>query len=56
MGSDGKEKVQAASSRDESAEKIAGVSRLDHVRNKTVRERLVLEPVLKKVKRRRECW
>ena len=36
--------------------KIAGVSRLDHFRNKTVRERLGLEPVLKKVERRRECW
>ena len=36
--------------------KIAGVSRLDHVRNETVRERLRLEPVLKKVERRRECW
>ena len=35
--------------------KITGVSRLDHVRNKTVRERLRLEPVLKKVGRR-ECW
>ena len=36
--------------------KIAGVSRLDHVRNETVRERLRLELVLKKVERRRECW
>ena len=36
--------------------KIAGVSRLDHVRNETVRERLRLEQVLKKVERRRECW
>jgi len=36
--------------------KIAGVSRLDHVRNETVRERLRLEPVLKKVERRRKCW
>ena len=36
--------------------KIAGVSRLDHVRNETVRERLGLEPVLKKVARRSECW
>ena len=36
--------------------KIAGVSSLDHVRNETVRERLRLEPVLKKVERRRECW
>ena len=36
--------------------KIAGVSRLDHVRNETVRDRLRLEPVLKKVERRRECW
>ena len=36
--------------------KITGVSRLDHVRNETVRERLGLEPVLKKVERRRECW
>ena len=36
--------------------KIAGVSRLDHVRNETVRERLRLDPVLKKVERRRECW
>ena len=35
--------------------KITGVSRLDHVRNETVRERLGLEPVLKKVERRREC-
>ena len=34
--------------------KITGVSRLDHVRNETVRERLRLEPVLKKVERRRE--
>ena len=34
--------------------KIAGVSRLDHVRNETVRDRLRLEPVLKKVERRRE--
>ena len=33
--------------------KITGV---DHVRNETVRERLGLEPVLKKVERRRECW
>ena len=32
------------------------MSRLDHVRNETVRERLGLEPVLKKVERRRECW
>ena len=36
--------------------KITGVSRLDHIRNETVRERLGLEPVLKKVERRRECW
>ena len=36
--------------------KITGVSRLDHVRNETVRERRRLEPVLKKVERRRECW
>ena len=36
--------------------KITGVSRLDHIRNKTVRERLGLEPVLKKAERRRECW
>ena len=34
---------------------IAGVTRLDHVRNETVRERLKLEPVLKKVERRRKC-
>ena len=33
--------------------KIAGVSRLDHVRNEAVRERLRLELVLKKVERRR---
>ena len=36
--------------------KITGVSRLDHIRNESVRERLGLEPVLKKVERRRECW
>ena len=36
--------------------KIAGVTRLDQVRNETVRDRLRLEPVLKKVERRRECW
>ena len=36
--------------------KIAGVTRLDQVRNETVRDRLRLEPVLKKVDRRRECW
>ena len=36
--------------------KITGVSRLDHIRNETVRERLGLEPVLKKVERRREYW
>ena len=36
--------------------KIAGVSRLDHVRNETVRDRLRVEPVLKKVERRQECW
>ena len=36
--------------------KIAGVSRLDHVRNKTMRERLRLEPVLKEVEKSRECW
>ena len=36
--------------------KITGVSRLDHIRNETVRERLGLEPVLKKVERRSECW
>ena len=35
--------------------KIAGVTRQDHVRNETVRERLKLEPVLKKVERR-EYW
>ena len=34
---------------------IASESRLDHVRNETVRERLRLEPLLKKVERRREC-
>ena len=33
--------------------KIAGVSRLDHVRNEMVRERLREEPVLKKVERMR---
>ena len=33
--------------------KIAGVSRLDHVRNETVRERLRIERVLKKVERMR---
>ena len=36
--------------------KIAGVTRLDQVRNETVRNRLRLEPVVKKVERRRECW
>ena len=36
--------------------KIAGVTRLDQVRNETMRARLRLEPVLKKVERRRECW
>ena len=36
--------------------KIADVSRLDHVRNEMVRERLRIEPVLKKVERMRECW
>ena len=36
--------------------KIAGVTRLDQVRNETVRDRLRLEPVLKMVERRRECW
>ena len=35
--------------------KIAGVTRLDQVRNETVRDRLRIEPVLKKVERRREC-
>ena len=35
--------------------KIAGVSRLDHVRNEMVRERLRIELVLKKVERMREC-
>ena len=33
--------------------KIAGVTRLDQVRNETVRDRLRLEPVLKKVERRK---
>ena len=38
--------------------KIAGVTRLDQVRNHydTVRYRLRLEPVLKKVERSKECW
>ena len=36
--------------------KTAGVSRLVHVRNETVRERIGSELVLKKVERRRECW
>ena len=36
--------------------KIAGVTRLDQVRNETVRNRLRLEPVLKKMERRREGW
>ena len=36
--------------------KIAGVTRLDQVRNDTVRDRLRLEPVLKNVERTRECW
>ena len=36
--------------------KIAGVTRLDQVRNDTVRDRLRLEPVLKKLERRKECW
>ena len=36
--------------------KIAGVTRLDQVRNENVRERLKLELVLKKVERRRESW
>ena len=49
-----KSRVQAAEMR--VLRKIAGVSRLDHVRNKTVRKRPGLEPVLKKVDRRRECW
>ena len=35
--------------------KIAGVTRLDQVRNETVRGRLRLKPVLKRVERR-ECW
>ena len=33
--------------------KIAGVSRLDHVKNETVREKLRIELVLKKVERMR---
>ena len=36
--------------------KIAGVTRLDRVRNETVRERLKLETVLKKAEKRREYW
>ena len=48
-----KSRLQAAEIR--VLRKMTGVSRLDHVRNETVRERLRLEPVLKKVERRREC-
>ena len=36
--------------------KIAGVTRMDCVRNETARKRLKLESVLKKVERRRESW
>ena len=36
--------------------KIAGVTKLDQIRNETVRDRIRPEPVLKKVERRRECW
>jgi len=36
--------------------KIAGVTRMDRIRNETVRERLGVESVLEKVERRRECW
>ena len=36
--------------------KIAGVTRMDCVRNETVRERRKVEPILKKVERRRQCW
>ena len=49
-----KSRLQAAEMR--VLRKIAGVSRLDHVRNEMVRKRPGLEPVLKKVDRRRECW
>ena len=49
-----KSRLQAAEMR--VLRKIAGVSRLDHVRNEMVRERLGLEPVLKMVERRRGCW
>ena len=36
--------------------KTAGVTRQDRDRNETVKERMKLEPVLKKVESRRECW
>ena len=49
-----KSRLQAAEMR--VLRKIAGVSRLDHIRNEMVRERLRVEPVLKKVERMRECW
>ena len=57
MGSKGKGKAQDTGSGDEGAEQDCKCvySRLDHVRNETVRERLRLEPVLKKVEMRREC-
>ena len=51
---EGKSRLQATEMR--VVRKIAGVTRLDQVRIETVRDRLRLEPVLKNVERRRECW
>ena len=51
-----KEKEKLRLQATEMLRKIAGVTGQDHVRNETVRNKLKLEPLLKKVERRRECW
>ena len=51
-----REKQNSSSSRDESARKIAGVRRIDHVRNEDIRAQLRQEGVVEQVSRKREVW
>ena len=57
MGVEGEGKIQAAGNRNEHLRKVAGLTRMDHIRNEEIRHRLQQRWIVDVIVReRRERW
>ena len=56
MGVEGEGKIQAAGNRNEHLRKVAGLTRMDHIRNEEIRHRLQQRSIVDVVRERRERW